>query len=407
MVLASAEHISRDASEKLIAWVKAGGAVIGDGFPGAFDDLGRPNGMLQSLFGVRTPESKTKTNPAGSLEESSQGYGEVTINALSPRPTQQYRRAEMWQQWDSTHPVALALGDYELSGFGRQNVQCVAGEVVGMTFGGKPGVVVNDIGDGHAMYVAMLLGTLYSSSCTAYEQDTAHSGHAPQRLMDAFLRYAGLQPLGTTALPITASSKLRIERPLRDSRGNVLIGIESFNDLPLEDVEITLAWPDSLVQNPAAIFWAANGSRKLTLISARPEDGTLTVTLEHLNTHGTLLVLQDSLPLVSLDIAGPRGIADMIEAAPSQTLPVTATIYNPSPRPLETGELTVQLPLAWSMSMDRAEVPPIGPGESRMVTFMIGTPAGSAPRSLEPLLVNYSAGDVKAMPTTEMLWLVP
>ena len=43
------------------------------------------------------------------LQESTQGYGEVTISAIDPDERHE-TVGEIWQQWDATHPVGVRMG---------------------------------------------------------------------------------------------------------------------------------------------------------------------------------------------------------------------------------------------------------------------------------------------------------
>ena len=55
---------------------------------------------------------------------------------------------EMWEQYDSKHPVAKAVGNWHLSGFELKKAQVISptAEVIGMTMSMKPdqGIVHNN-----------------------------------------------------------------------------------------------------------------------------------------------------------------------------------------------------------------------------------------------------------------------
>lgn len=408
VVLVNAQHIPSAAAAALADWVRGGGAVIGDTWPGAFDEHGRPQDALAAVFGVRAPRPGPTPRVSGklALQESSQGYGEVTIAALEPDERHK-TVGEMWQQWDATHAVAREVGPYMLSGFGLQRVECTAGQVVGMTFGGRPGVVVNEPGAGHAMYVAMLLGSLYSGSATRFEWDTTHSGLDAHRLVGAFLRHAGAEPASTADLPARLKAKLRVEAPLVDSRGNVVVGITSLNDLPLESFALTLRWPTG-VAPPRRAFVALGGGRRLTIVPHLTRGGSVGVRMPPFHTHATLLLLQRSEPLLGLKAAGAtRGTAALLHVRPGDRLVLTATVHNPCDERRPPGHVTLHVPRGWTSDCHSRKVRPIKPWGSRSVHFTVTAPGVCAARRLRPILVRYHAGACSSTPTTELVWWEP
>ena len=405
VVLVNAQHVPATAASTLAGWVKEGGAVIGDRWPGAFDEHGRPQDVLAPIFGVcaAKPGKSQRAKGKLALEESTQGYGEVTISAIEGDERHK-TVGEMWQQWDATHPVARELGPYMLSGFGLQRVQCVDGHVIGMTFGGRPGVVLNEPGKGHSLYIAMLLGSLYSSSATQFEWDTTHSGLDAFRLLDAFLKHAGVQPAVNIGLPPRLRAKVRIEVPLVDAAGNVLIGVTSFNDESLVSLPLTVRWPEGLPE-PVRAFVVVGGSRQLTQCPSDLVDDSLHVTVPEVDTHATILLLRDSAPLVSLRVKGaPRAIAGLLHVSPGTELQVEATVHNPSPRRLDAGDVALVLPRGWSTPRSQRSIRAIKPWAKRSATFRVTAPSLCAARRLRPLLVRYTNATLTSTPATELVW---
>ena len=405
VVLVNAQHIPSAAAHVLADWVHGGGAVVGDTWPGAFDEHGRPQDVLAGIFGVRAPAQGSGRQAKGTLavQESTQGYGEVTIAALEPDERHK-TVGEMWQQWDATHPVAKELGPYMLSGFGLQKVECVAGQVVGMTFGGRPGVVVNDVGEGHAMYVAMLLGSLYSGSATRFEWDTTRSGLDAHRLVGAFLRHAGAEPASKTDLAPRLGAKLRVEAPLVDSRGNVVVGITSLNDRPLEPFALTLRWPAGLPP-PSQVLAAPGGGRRLSAVPHLTQGGNIQLRVPSFDTHATLLLLRHCEPLLGLAAAGMRrGTAGLLHVQPHDRFELTATVHNPCDERRPAGRVTVHLPRGWKSDRHQHRVRSLKPWGTRTVRFTVSPPAICAARRLRPILVRYYAGESSSTPATELVW---
>ena len=400
MVFVDAQHISSEACDAVINWVNAGGVVIGDTWPGAHTALGHRQDKLIELFGIRSRQRKKVAQIK--LEESPQGYGEMTISAINP-DTLYNTVMETWQQWDSDHPVARKLGNWMFSGYGAVSVDCTEGEVLGQVFGGHPGVVVNRIGNGHSLYVSTMLGSLYGGSCTRYEWDPTHSDLAPTRLLDAFLEFAGVQKLSEADLPERQVYKLRVEAPLVDDAHNAIITMVSFNDTSLPAFSLRLAWPTD-VKPPRKLFMLPGGSREAREIPFKVADGMLELEMPGFNTHATLLALNHSVPLLSLDFQdAQRGVANLITLTPDTTLPVTVTIYNVSDQAI-SGQVTARLPEGWFYDRASANTGSIGPWQQAKVRFKVRTPRLCAAKRVRPLSFIFENEAIKSMPTTEAVW---
>src|SRR5690606_12289573 len=115
----------------------------------------------------------------------------------------------------------------------------VSGEIIGQLIHYRPGVVINQHGKGHALYSALMLGTLYEAGPIRFEWDSSRSGPGLGNLLDAYLRYCGLEPFAQADLPLGVARKLRVEEPLVDARGNAFIGVVSVNDGPLSPFDLT------------------------------------------------------------------------------------------------------------------------------------------------------------------------
>jgi len=402
VVLIDAQYIPHAAATKLASWVQQGGAVIGDCWPGVFDEYGRPQNELSQVFGIRAKETRKQTSQLA-LQESTQGYGEVTINALSGQDLTS-TVGEMWQQWDSTHPVVKKMGNYTLSGYGLMKVQATSGQVIAMTFGGDPGVIINSYGKGQAMYVAMMLGSLYESSATRYEWDSMHSGTAYYRLLDQFLRYSGVRPSAVADLPLRLRNKLRVETPLVDSHGNALIAITSMNDEPLHAFNLQVPWPGKLAP-PKVLLIATGGSRRLQEVPFTINEGTLNFKMPAFDTHATIMALTKSDPLVGLEITGAqRGVADMLMVQPKSTLQITATVYNPSPSRIPAGQVDLWAHEGWFVDQPQKACPAIEPWGHAVVHFKVQAPAIGGATRLRPIVVKHQAAGKISTPATEEVW---
>ena len=401
VVFVDAQHISTAACDKIIAWVKGGGAVIGDTWPGAHDALGNRQDALMNLFGVEPAERKRVDKIK--LDESPQGYGEVTVAAINPDALHD-TIMETWQQWDATHPVAKKLGNWMFAGYGAQRIRCIAGEVIGMVFDGHPGVVVNQTGRGHSLYVSTMLGSLYGSSATSYEWDTAHSDLSPARLLDAFLEFAGVRRLAAVDLPETMAFKVRVEAPLVDRAGNAIIGLASYNDDVLRPFGLRIAWPTGLAA-PRKLYAAVGGSRNLQEVPFTYREGQIELTMPTFDSHATLIAVRQTAPLVALDFgAAPRDAAGLTTLKPGQSATVAVTVHNTTGKKLDGGALTLRLPEGWFCDTPTREVPPIAAWETGSAAFRIQGPAFCAATRVRPISVLYASGKTRSMPCTEAVW---
>jgi len=303
--------------------------------------------------------------------------------------------------------MAKELGNYTLAGYGLTKVRCTAGQMVGMTFGGLPGVVVNQYGKGQAMYVSLMLGSLYEGAATRYEADTTHSGMGYHRLLDAFLRFAGVEPAVMVDLPLRLRAKVRVEAPLVDSRGNALMGVVSMNDRLLEKpVEMTMSW--GKFSPPKQVLAAAAGSRRLMAIPFDMEQGKLRLKLPGFDTHIMILALVDAEPLVGLDVSGTeRGAAGLLMIHPGDAVTVKATVYNPSPARISPGRVALWAPRGWFLDQAEQACDAIEPWGSTAVTFRVQSPSIGGPMRLRPLVVKHISDQSTSTPTTEMVWWNP
>ncbi len=401
VVFVDAQHISSEACDAVIDWVNAGGVVIGDTWPGAYTELGHRQDKLISLFGIRSRE--TKRVAAIKLEESPQGYGEMTVSAINP-DTLYNTVMETWQQWDATHPIAKMLGNWMFSGYGACAVSCTAGEVIGMVFGGHPGVVVNQTGKGQSLYVSTMLGSLYGGSCTRYEWDSTHSDLSAPRLLDAFLEFAGVKKLAVAGgLTERQAGKLRVEAPLIDGKGNGIVTLTSYNDAPLPAFPLKIAWPAG-VKPPRKLFGLVGGSRQAADLPFTFADGQIALEVPGFVSHATLLAVSESVPLLSLEFPGARrGVAGLVTLTPNQVAKVKVTVHNVSGRAIE-GRITVRLPEGWFYDQESVPVAKIAPWASATAEFTIQAPPVCAARRVRPISFLFEGGNTASMPTTEAVW---
>ncbi|MEO6848622.1 MAG: hypothetical protein ABI443_12925, partial [Chthoniobacterales bacterium] len=165
---------------------------------------------------------------------------------------------------------------------------------------------------------------------------------------------------------------------------------------------LTLRWP---VAAPKMVLGATAGSRQLTQLPFDLKDGKLKVTMPGFDTAASLLALNNSDPLVSLEITGaPRGIAGLLDVTPNTRLKVAVTVWNPSSRKLPAGKVNFFATPGWFCNTGEQKIATIEPYSHQAVTFEVQSPALCTKYTLKPLVFKYESGKVTSTPCTEMLW---
>jgi hypothetical protein len=297
------------------------------------------------------------------------------------------------------------MGDFMLTGVEPEHVQCVAGKVVGMMHDGLPGFVVNEHGQGKAFYSAILLGTVYEAAPTAYEWDTTHSGLSYHRLLNAFLRYAGVQPgCNVTGLSPRVRAKLRVESPLIAPDGNVLVGLTSLNDDAVKPFDLEVILPAG--SGPfSKVFVATQGGRYLESPDYRLDGAKLSLHLPAFDTHAMIIALKDAPPLVSLQPKEvDRGPAALAVIHGGQRFEVEVVTYNPSPRTVDAGQVSFIAPAGWLQSPNAINMGAIKPGGEARCTFQVQAPEMAGACRITPLVAKFTNATTKSTPATEMVW---
>jgi hypothetical protein len=405
LVMPGANHVPQAAAQAIESWVKAGGVAVADSWPGAFDEYGQPQAVLEPLFGARPLAKKAEGKGSTlALQESSQGYGDVTDTAVQREKYFEKIEEAIGQPW-GTHPVARELGDFMVSGFCMEQVECVRGKIIGPTHLDKPCFIVNEYGKGRTLYSAMLLGTIWGSAPLRYEWDTAHSSLDHARLWHAFLKYAGAVPgCQVTGLAPRIRARLRVESPLVTPEGNVMVGLTSMNDDVVKPFDLEVELPSGM--GPfAKVLVAVQGNRRLEAVAHQLSGTKLRLHMPSFDTHAMILVLKDAGPIVSLELKDvERGPAALAMIKPGQTLEARMVVHNPSPRELKAGRLALALPAGWLQSAEEAPFGAIAPGGEAGCSFRIRAPSVSGGCRIEPLVARFQNTTTKSTPATEMVW---
>ncbi|MEO6848623.1 MAG: beta-galactosidase [Chthoniobacterales bacterium] len=408
-----ATHVPGDAAKTLAQWVKDGGSIAGDQWPGAFDEYDRTQTTLLDVFGIRPAETAPVMDKAAAksaLEQTSTpvagGIDPEVLRSLNA--DELFKNVEeMWEQYDSTHPVAQAVGNWHLSGFELKKAKVISptAEVIGMSMGrkGYPGMLINNYGKGHALYSAIMLGTLFETGPVAFEWDTAREGPGLVHIINAYLHFCDVEPLSQVDLPERMGWRMRVETPLADAKGNIFVGVTSLNESPITTpFSLSLRWP---VAAPKMLMIASAGSRQMTQLPFTLKDGKLKATLPGFDTAVSLLALTNSAPLISLDITGaPRGVGGLLDVTPGTRLKVKATVWNPSAKELPAGQVNFFADPGWFCNAGEQKISGIKPYGHQEVNFEVEAPALCTKYSLKPLVFKYESGKVTATPCTEIVW---
>ncbi|MEO6054042.1 MAG: alpha-amylase family protein, partial [Chthoniobacterales bacterium] len=347
VVMLGANHVPKDATEKLSQWVKDGGCLIGDQWPAAFDEYDRTQDTLLTTMGIEpvktkkaTEEELAKARAAKELNTTPVGGGMDPEVLRTLNSEELFKRAEeIWAQWDSTNPVSVATGNWHLSGFDLKKINVLSGEVIAMGMGGHEGVaamVINTPGKGHTLYSGVMLGTLYEGGPIGFDWDSNREGPGLPRVLGEFLKYSGVEPFAQTSLPERTGWGLRVENPLLDPKGNIFVGLTNLNPVGVPEFTMTLAWKNA---EPKQLVVITGGSRQMTQVPFTLKDGKLKFTMPAFDTAASVIALNNSEPLISLDISGaPRGVGGLLDVTPNTKLTVKATVWNPSPNKLPAGQ---------------------------------------------------------------------
>lgn len=395
VILSGTRYLPDAVAAKLRDYVSGGGALIGDDWPGVYNEFGVKRRDFLTLFGVVPAETKAE-NP----DEWSKSGDWIPALASQEEP----RFAEIVRQWNSKHPVLKNLDEFMFSGSNRTQVKCVAGEVIGASFPNRPSVVVNGFGKGKTLYVSVMLGSLFGGYYAPYQRSTTHSDDSPARLIDAFLSYAGAEKLseikGVTA---RQSAKLRVFSPLKDSAGNSMIGIVSYNDSGLKNFELEFPWIDDASRNRGKWLYLAAGSRRL--IPLEWKNGRLLI--PYIESYGMVFHAVDAAPVVS--VAMPENIvrneASLAVVHPGTPLTVRFSVANYSTKELPAGKVTLSLPAGWVADRKESVTDGLAPGKSKEIEFKITPPALACGESLACLNFLWESSDGRRAVATEYISL--
>ena len=403
IMMIDATYVPLDVQDKLIAWVKEGGALFADAQSGSCDDHTYPTDKFVEFLGIR-PVQQKKVD-AMAAEKLAFGYSAYSFDVIQ-RDRLYKTSCEVKDAPGGTHPISRMLDKTMFSAMGYNEIKCVKGTQVMQENNGRPYMVVRNEGKGTVCYFAGYLGTAYGAGCTKYEWTDAHADDSPYRVVDAWAKWAGLEKIAVNDLPDDLGYGVRVEAPLVDAKGNAMLGIVSQLRTSVPSFRVRYRMPANF-KAPKVVLGSVNASRALVELPFSYDETTreLSVRMCPFRCWGNILALNDSLPYVSLEAVGAtRDAYSLAWIRPGEEVTYRARVYNPSATPL-AGAVELRLPDGWFYDRGSADVGTVPAfGASDAVTFRVKAPAFNSCRKLEPVNAIFRGAGVKSSPAVEMVW---
>jgi hypothetical protein len=256
-------HVSRAASAKIAAWVKAGGKLFATAGAGQFDEYNQPNKSLRELLGVdQTELVKPDAEQVHFIKQDLRfvkPLGEVTLADPAAK-----------------FPVFGAVSKFKPAADAKIN---------GTFAGGAPAVTVRQAGQGEAVYCGFLPGLSYFHPATPLQPlDRGSSDDAMAHFLPtAFDWNVGNlvgAPAAGTARPIVASEKL-IECSVIESPTGTAIMVVNWSGKPIRGLTLTATIPV-----PAKAELASGGKITAT------KEGNATIFTFDMDVSGDVVILR-------------------------------------------------------------------------------------------------------------------
>ncbi len=362
LFLVSAEHFADADVANIRAYVKNGGKLFCDVRCGAFDEhrLPRETNSLADVLGV---EFKGVWESHDVVVD----QGDVWFAS----PWGNLVRADGKVRWKAT--TARVLDPRH-----------------GRFYSNKAAIFTrNEFGRGKAYWTNTQMGTIRSES--ANDQVPA------REFFRGLLKDAGIEPSYTVVPDETCN--FRAEKPMIDTRGNVMIAVSALTYKPMPASELTVKLPDGLKYEQAFICLAEENELR-PLAFTRAADGA-TFKLPELKSGAWIYLLHDHAPLLGTRFenverfAAPGELTPLLK--PAQTFTVTAQVVNPDAKKAFAGG-TVKLNALKGWTVSAAQrIGELAPGARASVSFTVTVPNESFPElypnRIYPLTVDLFDAD--------------
>lgn len=351
LVLVNAEHLSAKEAKAIAAYVREGGNLFADMRSGNFNEHHVENGGLAEVLGLKYK-------------------GVYTGIEVSPDDL-----------WYNTKYGNVIRGDGRILAE-LTTAKLVNGEDVFRNAKGA-WITRNEYGKGKAFWFNTRLGALRPESVGM----KVVSDWFGDRMKDAGLVPAYSSSIGNT-------DKMRVETPLADPAGNVLIVIAGTTEeaLPAADLRIKLP-PGGEYGNA---FWAPAESTWFEKVGFRMEkDGVGVFEMPEIRSAGILYLFRDHAPMLGIKAKGVEGKAAndpyTAEVVPGESFKVKVQLVNPSVKRMPGGTLRLRALGDWKVSAPE-EAWSVSAGGIKEYTFRVTVPEESKffkPNFVYPLVAEF------------------
>ncbi len=261
LFLVSCEHLTAEECATIKRFTKAGGVIMADMMPGYYSEKHQTAKGLDDLLGIR-------------LEGVYKGIH------FSPDDV-----------WYSTKHGFLIRGD------GRINVALDGAELLNsrdiQRNAKSAWVTGNTYGKGKAFWFNTRLGVLRAESSP--ESDVTE-------FLTSFLKKTGVNP----AYSAPAMENLRIEPPVVDRHGNLILAVATMSRLPWPGGKISVQLPEGFKLPKQVWFGAAEDNMLFPVAAEQRADGPVELALPEIRSAGMLYFFHKHAPMLGIALTGAR-----------------------------------------------------------------------------------------------------
>ena len=218
-------------AEKIAAWVRGGGHLLGTTAAGSRDEFNEPSGELASVFGIE-PDVKTEAQPGryhirGALNGMTyldEIHVDQSLLMLRQRP-----------EGDEVGNPPAEQSPFTLGAMGtRTHFRPTTGSVVATFADGSPAAVKNDFGKGRALYVGCCPGIAYLKEAKFVPAELKEKWPGDhRRLINHVAQRRGVPRLAELSHPV-------VECGVYDAPQGTALVLANFTYEPIEGLTVRL-----------------------------------------------------------------------------------------------------------------------------------------------------------------------
>ena len=359
LFLVGADHLSAPECEGIKAYVNGGGVLLADMRAGLYDEHHRENHGLDEVLGVKltgvdygkdlSPDDVWYMGAKGMVR----GDGRITYELAGGR---------------HVHPrPGAGLKDRKLGRAIRQ-----------------------DVDKGHAIWLNTQLGVLRAET----EGDRVVSSFLARLLADVGVQAA----YGVIGHDPAVMSRLRVEAPQVDGKGNCVIIVTDLSKNSLSALTVEMVLPPGPWRRA---WWAPAEHAGLVELMLSPVDrGRYRFSLPAFETAGVVYLLKDHPPILGIDkidaaVRASDGWTPLLP--PGKPFTVRVEMVNPVDRSLASGKLRVIVAPGWKVSPPVIDTPALTGAGWAEFTFEVTPPPPDddgplKPDWLYPLVARWGTG---------------